>query len=206
MASFDWLVLTSGNAVRFFFSRLETLGLDSRYLGSCKVCAVGPKTAEAIRAYGIRPDLIPSSYKAEGVVSALTKIGVTGKAVFYPRADRARDVIPDQLEKIGVRVVAPVAYRNVLPERLCPESIFALEKRSVDCITFTSSSTVHNLSQLLGADLLTDMLKGVTVASIGPVTSNACREIGLKVDIEPAEYTLIALTKAIGEHFANPAR
>jgi uroporphyrinogen III methyltransferase/synthase len=198
--------LTSGNAVRFFFDRLAALGLDSRTLGKCKVCAVGPKTAEAIRTYGIRPDLIPADYKAEGVVAELSKIGVTGKAVLYPRADRARDIIPEQLQKLGASVIAPVAYRNVLPDRLCPESILALEKRCIDCITFTSSSTVHNLSQLLGTDLLTDMLKGVTVASIGPITSKACRDIGLKVDIEPAEYTLNALTKAIGQHFSTPAR
>jgi len=206
MAGFDWLVLTSSNAVRFFFERLAALGLDARSLGRCRVCAVGPKTAEAINAYGIRPDLIPADYKAEGVVAEFARLGITGKTVLYPRADRARDVIPVQLKELGARVIAPVAYRNVLPDRLCPESIFALEKRCVDCITFTSSSTVHNLSQLLGTDLLADMLKGVIVASIGPITSKACREIGLKVDIEPAEYTLKALTEAIGQHFSAPAR
>jgi uroporphyrinogen III methyltransferase/synthase len=197
----SWLVLTSANAVRFFFQRLDALGLDARALKNCKVCAVGPKTAESARAFGIRPDLVPADYKAEGVVAAFSEIDVSGKKIVFPRADRAREVIPQELEKMGARVTAPVAYRNILPERLCPEALFALEKRSVDCITFTSSSTVHNLIQMLGADLLVDMLKGVVVASIGPITSKTCRDLGLKVDIEPKEYTLVNLAEAIEQHF-----
>jgi uroporphyrinogen III methyltransferase/synthase len=201
LSGFSWLVLTSGNAVRFFFQRLEARGLDARALGGCKVCAVGPKTAEVARTFGICSDLVPSDYKAEGVVAALSVIGISGNKILFPRADRAREVIPQELERLGARVTDPVSYRNILPERLCPEAIFALEKRSVDCITFTSSSTVHNLAQMLGADLLVDMLKGVAVASIGPITSKTCRELGLKVDIEPKEFTLLNLAEAVERHF-----
>ena len=203
LMDYDWLVLTSSNAVRFFFERLGALGLDTRSLGKCKVCAVGPKTADAIMTYGIRPDLVPSDYRAEGIVAEFSHLGISGKNVLFPHVDRARDLIPQKLKEMGAHVSSPVAYRNVLPERLCPEAIFALEKRCVDCITFTSSSTVLNLSKVLDADLLADMLKGVAVASIGPATSRSCREIGLKVDIEPAEYTLSALTEAIEKHFAT---
>jgi uroporphyrinogen III methyltransferase/synthase len=206
ISRFDWIVFTSVNTVRFFFDRLSYLNLDSRALANSKICAVGPKTAQFIRLYGIQPDLIPTEYKAEGVVKELIKIGISGKTILYPHADQARDVIPVQLRVNGADVTAPVTYQNVLPDRICPESILALEKRCVDCITFTSSSTVHNLSNLLGNDLLTDMLKGVTVASIGPVTSKTCREIGLKVDIEPHEYTLKALTESIASHFSNLPR
>ena len=203
LADFDWLILTSVNAVRYFFQRLGHLGYDARALGRCKVCAVGPKTAEAIADHGVRPDLIPKDYKAEGVVSELSKLDIKGRKILFPRADRAREIIPRDLEQIGAYVTSPVIYRNVLPERLCPETLLALEKRSIDCITFTSSSTVLNMAELLGADLLVDMLKGVTVASIGPVTSKTCRELGLKVDIEPQEFTLSALSTAIQEHFST---
>jgi uroporphyrinogen III methyltransferase/synthase len=206
LSSIDWVVFTSANAVRFFFERLATLGFDSRSFDSCKVCAVGPKTAEAVKLYGIRPDLIPTEYKAEGIIAEFSKLNITGKSILFPRADLAREVIPTQLQQMGANVLTPVAYRNVLPDRLCPEALFALEKRCIDCITFTSSSTVLNMSRLLGADLLADMLKGVVVASIGPVTSKTCRDLGLKVDIEPQEYTLAALTDAIGKHFSIPAR
>jgi uroporphyrinogen III methyltransferase/synthase len=201
LVSFNWLVLTSVNAVRFFFQRLKILGLDTRAIGSCKVCAVGPKTADAIAEHGIRPDLIPSDYKAEAIVAEFAKLEISGQRILFPRADRARDIIPRELEQMGVHVTAPVIYRNVLPERLCPETLLALEKRCVDCITFTSSSTALNMAELLGADLLANMLKGVVVASIGPVTSKTCRDLGLKVDIQPDTFTLSALSDAIQLYF-----
>lgn len=203
LAGYDWLVLTSGNGVRMFFQRLETLGLDARALAACKVCAVGPKTAEALCSFGIRADLVPSDYKAEGVVSEFGKLQIAGKCILFPRADRAREIIPHELERMGARVDSPVAYRNILPDRLPPEALFALESRSLDCVTFTSSSTVQNLAEMLGGDRLVDMLKGVTVASIGPVTSRTCREVGLKVDIEPARSTLAELVAAIEQHFSH---
>jgi len=206
LSDFNWLVLTSVNAVRFFFQRLNSLGLDARALGPCKVCAVGPKTAEAIAEYGIRPDLIPPDYRAEAIVSEFAKRDINGQKIFFPRADRAREIIPQELEKMGARVTAPVIYRNILPDRLCPETILALEKRCVDCITFTSSSTALNMAELLGADLLVNMLKGVAVASIGPVTSKTCRDLGLKVDIQPDEFTLSALSGAIQQYFSNTSR
>lgn len=197
ISGYDWVILTSGNAVRSLFQRLDVLGLDARALGSCRICALGPKTAETIKNFGIRADLVASDYKAEGVVAEFAKMDITGKKILYPRADRAREAIPRELGNMGALVDSPVAYRTVLPDRLPPEAIFALEKRSVDCVTFTSSSTVQNLAQMLGEDRMLDMLKGVVVASIGPITSRSCRELGLKVDIEPSEYTLAALTDAV---------
>lgn len=202
LASYDWLILTSGNAVRFFFQRLEALGLDARALAGCKVCAVGPKTADIFKVFGVRPDLVPSDYKAEGIVDEFSRLDLKGAKILFPKADKAREIIPCELKRMGAHVDGPVAYRNILPDRLPPEALFALEKRSADCITFTSSSTVQNLAAMLGEELLLDMLKGVTVASIGPITSKSCRELGLKVDIEPEAYTLDALTAAIEAHFS----
>ena len=202
LSGYDWLVLTSGNAVRFFFQRLEALGMDARALGSCKICAVGPKTSDEIRSYGIRPDLVPTDYKAEGVVDEFSRLDMHNSRVLFPRADKARDVIPSELKRMGAHVDSPVAYRNVFPERLPPETLFALEKRSVDCITFTSSSTVLNLAAMLGEERMLDMLKGVTVASIGPITSKSCRDLGLKVEVEPEVYTLDSMVEAIETHFS----
>lgn len=197
ISGYDWIVLTSANAVRCFFRRLDALGLDARSLAGCRVCVVGPKTAAKIRNFGINADLVSSDYKAEGVVAEFAKLDIRGKKILYPCADRARDLLPRELGNMGAQVEAPIAYRTVLPDRLPPEAVFALEKRSVDCITFTSSSTVQNLASMLGEDRMLDMLKGVAIASIGPITTRSCRALGLKVDIEPAEYTLDALTDAI---------
>jgi uroporphyrinogen III methyltransferase / synthase len=201
LSGYDWVVLTSGNAVRYFFQRMDALGLDARALAECKICAVGPKTADEIRSFGIKPDLVPVDYKAEGVIEEFSRLDMQGSRILFPRADKARDVIPRELKRMGAHVDSPVAYRNIFPERLPPETLFALEKRSVDCITFTSSSTVQNLAAMLGEELMLDMLKGVAVASIGPITSKSCRDLGLKVDIEPELYTLDALADALEAHF-----
>jgi uroporphyrinogen III methyltransferase/synthase len=202
LSGYDWIVLTSGNAVRFFFQRMEMLGFDARALGGCRICAVGPKTAAEIRLFGIKPDLVPGDYKAEGVIDEFSRLDMHNSRVLFPRADKSRDVIPLELKRMGAHVDSPVAYRNIFPERLPPETLFALEKRSVDCITFTSSSTVLNLAAMLGEELMLDMLKGVAVASIGQITSKSCRDLGLKVDIEPESYTLDALTEALETYFS----
>ena len=202
LSGYDWLVLTSANAVRYLFQRLDALGLDTRALSGCKVCAVGPRTADAIRLHGIKADLVPDDYKAEGVVDVFSRLDMHDCRVLFPRADKARDIIPHELKRMGAHVDSPVAYRNVFPDRLPPETLFALEKRTVDCITFTSSSTVQNLAAMLGEELMLDMLKGVVVASIGPITSKSCRDLGLKVDIEPQSYTMDAMIEALETHFA----
>ena len=202
LSGFDWLVLSSANAVEFFFGRLAALGLDARALGRCRVCAVGPKTAAAIRAHGIRPDLVPADYKAEGVVAAFADRQIAGSQVLFPRADKAREVIPQGLTALGAEVVAPVAYCNILPDALPPEALAALEAGEIDCVTFTASSTVENLALILGAERFTRLFAAVTVAAIGPITAQTCRRLGLEVAIEPAEYTLAALTSAIVRHFS----
>jgi uroporphyrinogen III methyltransferase/synthase len=194
---YHWLVLSSANAVNYFFQRLATSGLDSRALANCKVCTVGHKTAEVLAGYGIKADLIPADYKAEGIVAEFAKLDINGLKVLYPRADHVREVIPLELARMGAWVDSPVSYCNVTPAKLPPEAVLALETRSVDCITFTSSSTVRNLATMLGEDRMLDMLKGVAVASIGPITTKTCRALGLKVDIQPEEYTLAAMTDAI---------
>lgn len=201
LPGYDWLVLTSVNAVRYFFQRLDALGLDARALAGCRICAVGPKTAAEVCSFGVKPELVPADYKAEGIVDEFSRLDMQGSRVLFPRADKARDVIPSELKRMGAHVDSPVAYRNIFPERLLPETLFALEKRSVDCITFTSSSTVQNLAAMLGEEMMLDMLKGVVVASIGPITSKSCRDLGLKVDIEPQSYTMDALVEALEVHF-----
>lgn len=201
LKEFDWLILTSANAVKYFFERVEFLGKDARSLASCRIAVVGPQTALALQNFGLRPDLIPHDYKAEGVIAEFGKMDVSGKKVLFPKADLARDIIPQELERMGATCVSPVAYCNIQPEGLPEEAAQALEKRDLDCITFTSSSTVVNLAKIVGERNLPDLLKGVAVASIGPITSKTCRELGLHVDIEPEKYTLAALTEIIREYF-----
>lgn len=203
--SFHWIVFTSYNAVKYFFGRLGALGLDTRALGRCRICAVGPKTAAALEPFGVRADLVPSDYKAQGVVAAFANLDLTGKWVLFPRGDRAREVIPDELTRMGAQVMAPVAYANHTPDGIPDQALLALEEGRVDCVTFTSSSTVQNLARILGENRFLHLMEGVRIASIGPVTSKSCRELGLEVHMEPVEYTLDALAGELISHFSGAA-
>lgn len=114
-------------------------------------------------------------------------------------------MIPTGLAAFGAHVEAPVAYRNAAPDALPAGTIEELEDRRIHCVTFTSSSTVQNLAAILGENRMLHLLEGVIIASIGPITSRSCRELGLQVHIEPQEYTLAALTAEMVRHFSAPA-
>lgn len=202
--SFHWIIFTSYNTVKYFFARLSEHNLDTRALGRCRVCAVGPKTAAALAHYGIRADLIPSDYKAEGVVELFSEMDMAGQWVLFPKGDRAREVITEELGRMGAQVIAPVAYANHTPDDIPAEALAALEDGRIDCATFTSSSTVQNLAAILGENRFLHLMQGVKVASIGPITSKTCRDLGLEVLMEPAEYTLDALAAEMIEYFRLP--
>ncbi|MFZ3209479.1 MAG: uroporphyrinogen-III synthase, partial [Geobacteraceae bacterium] len=159
-------------------------------------------TAAALAAHGIRADMTPKDYKAEGVVAAFQDMEITGQRILFPRADRAREVIPAGLGALGADVVAPVAYCNVVPDSLPLKVIKALEEGRIHCVTFTSSSTASNLADLLGENRLLRLLEGVAVAAIGPVTARTCLELGLTVAIESKEHTLPALINEIVRYFS----
>lgn len=203
LATFDWAIFTSANGVNFFFDRLGAKGLDSRAFAGCRVCAVGPRTAALLQAKGIRADMIPADYKAEGVVTEFSKMEMNGRRVLLPRPDKGRDIIPQALAAMGAEVAAPLAYCNVTPESLPPKVLKALEEKLVDCITFTSSSTVDNFAAMLGENRMLRLLEGVKVAAIGPITARSCRELGLAVDIEPEKYTLDEMTEELVKFFTT---
>lgn len=200
LAATDLLILTSVNAVQWFFRRLTERGLDGRALQGVELVAVGPKTAAAFAEFGLKPDLVPNAYHAEGVIACLKQRGVDGKRVLYPRADLAREIIPEQLSALGAVVIAPVAYRNICP----PESAELLNRylsAGIDAITLTSSSTLTNLLSLAGSD--TAVLADIPLFSIGPQTSSTIRQAGLKVAAEAEPSTLEGLATAMVEYFTD---
>jgi uroporphyrinogen III methyltransferase/synthase len=203
LGEFDWIVFSSANAVNAFFDRLHLKGKDSRAIAGCKVACVGPKTAEMVAVHGIKADMIPADYKGEGLVAAFSEEKITGKRVLFPKGDRARDVIPGGLQKQGNTVAAPVAYRNLPVDEVPSHVMTALEEGEIDCVTFTASSTVTNLADLLGENRFLKLMEGIAVAAIGPITSRTCREFGLEVKIEPAEYTLAAMVEEIVQYFGK---
>jgi uroporphyrinogen III methyltransferase/synthase len=207
--AYDWLVFTSANAVDFFFTRLLQRG-DIRDLKGVRLCAVGPSTAQRISRYGLRADLVPDESRAEGVFEALKAAGpLKGTRLLLPRADIAREVLPDQLRDAGADVSEVIAYRTIVAggERDADHDIYRmLLDRQIDAVTFTSASTVRNFARMLGEEQAADLLNTTVVAAIGPVTAEAAQQLGIQVTVVPKKYTIPDLVDALVEHFsATPA-
>lgn len=192
---YAWLVLTSTNGVAALFDRgLAPAGLDARALAGVHVAAIGPGTAAALAARGIRTDLVPERFVAEALVEAFPAPVGEGARVLVARAEQARDVIPEGLGAQGYAVDVLVVYRTVLGEP-DPRALERVRRGEVDAITFTSSSTVTGLCDALGGVPAPQPL----VVSIGPVTSAAAVERGLSVGVEAAEHTVDGVVAALLE-------
>jgi uroporphyrinogen III methyltransferase/synthase len=201
LPSTDVLVLTSVNAAHYFFDRLFALGLDSRSLHGVSIAAVGPKTAAALQQYGLRADLLPDQQCAEGVLELLLARGVSGKRILYPRSQLVRDLLLTKLSAAGAEVCAPEAYHT----RMAAGAATLLREQlrlGVDAVTFASSSAVEHCLQMLGEDA-SHLLSGVTIASLGPLTSATLRSHGLQVAVEAAVPTVEALIEALQGYFAH---
>jgi uroporphyrinogen III methyltransferase/synthase len=183
--AYNWLIFTSANGVRFFLERLDASAHDLRKLRA-QICAIGPATRRAIEALHLKVELMPDEYVAESLVRAFSSIDLRGKRVLLPRAAVARDVIPVELQKLGAKVDVVEAYRNVAPTHKGPVP-------KADWITFTSSSTVQNYVEIAGRE----SLEGMKVASIGPITSETARKLGIPVDCEANPYTIDGLIAGI---------
>jgi len=202
-ASYDWLVFTSVNGVRFFMERLFGAGLDVRELKGVRLAAIGPKTAEALQSYGLRVDVVPNEYRAESVLESLAGHGIEGRRFLIPRAMVARDILPDTLRGKKAEVDVVPAYQTVLPAGRSSEILGRFQRGEIHCVTFTSSSTVSNFFSLFDGSEIRSALKGVAIACIGPVTAETARKYGLTTDIMPSDYTIPALAGAICTYFAR---
>ena len=206
--TFDWLVFSSANAVDSFMERLLATG-DVRQLNGVRICTSGDSTAARLARYGIRADLTPSEFRAESLVDALKSSGeLQGKRFLFPRADIARDVLGDELRAAGAEVVDVIAYRTMLgdAERNGDHDVYRmLLDRRIDAVTFTSASTVRNFVQILGPEQAADLLRTTVVASIGPVTAEAAKQLDIATTLMPERYTIPDLVDALVEHFSRAA-
>jgi uroporphyrinogen-III synthase len=199
ITEYDWLILTSVNGVEALFERLRKLKMEVGWLAHLRIAAIGPATKAAIAKRGLDVSVVPREYIAESVVTALKK-KVKGRRVLLVRAKVARDVIPNELRHAGAAVDVVEAYETVLPKSSRTELLSALKdkKKRPDVITFTSSSTVRNFVELIGPKAAySGLLDGVRLASIGPVTSETLKQLGLQADIKAREYTIPGLVEAI---------
>jgi uroporphyrinogen III methyltransferase / synthase len=195
---YGWLVFTSANGVTAFFDRgIGPLGLDARAIAGVRIAAIGPRTSGALADRGLRPDLVPERFVAESLLDAFPPPVADGERVLLARAERARDVLPAGLSERGYEVDVLAVYRTVSAQT-DPDTVDRVRRGGVDALTFTSSSTVTNFCDLLGAIPDPQPL----VASIGPVTSKTAKERGLRVDVEAAEHTIDGLVDAVLERLS----
>jgi uroporphyrinogen III methyltransferase / synthase len=184
------ICLTSPNGAHFLFEALAAAGKDARALAAATVAAIGPGTARALAEHGIAADVVPERFVAEALVEALAGVEVANRRVLVARAAEARDVLPEALRERGAEVDVVALYETVREE---PAAEAVEAAQSAEYVTFTSSSTVHNLTEALGERFP----RGARVVSIGPVTSEAARAAGLEVDVEAERHDVDGLLAAL---------
>ncbi len=196
---YDWIVFTSPNGVEAFFKMFFKLFDDAREIGGAKIAAIGPATAQRVRDFHLHVDLQPEAFVAEAIVREFQKQGgVENLRILLAKAEKARDVLPKELSKLGAIVDEAFGYRTVPETRDVTGARRRLLDEGADLITFTSSSTVENFLALGLA-----WPKGMQVASIGPITSKTARDNGLKVEIEARRHDIDGLVDAIRKYFGS---
>ena len=191
---YHWLMFTSANGVKHFFARLLQAGKDARALGYAKIAAIGSATAAELKKYGLVADVIPGEYRAEGIIEAMKGKLPPHAKILLPRAEEAREILPEKLREMGAEVEVVPAYRTVCAVADSEALVSELLAGSFDMVTFTSSSTVKNLVKIIGS---ADSLRDVKTACIGPVTADTAKSLGIEPDIIAKEYTIDGLVEAI---------
>ncbi len=195
--SYDWVLFTSANGVDRFFAALRESGLDARAFRAARIAVIGPRTADALDRFGLRADLIAKEYVGEALARELLQSGVP-RRVLLARALVARDVLPNLLREQGTQVdVVPAYETKPAPAARVLE---AFTNGAIDSVLLTSSSTVSALAAALGAGAA-EALRNVCVASIGPITSETARQLGIRVDVSATTYTVAGLLDALETHF-----
>jgi uroporphyrinogen III methyltransferase / synthase len=200
--TYDWVIFTSVNGVERFFQRFFEVQDDIRKMAGPRIGAIGPVTAAEIRKRGLKVNLLAKEFIAEGVLELLSQEEVKGKRFLIPRAEKAREILPEGLLKMGGIVDVVAVYKTGFPEKAdIAEIKLMLNEKKLSAVTFTSSSTVTHFVEMMDDDNLAALLDGVTIASIGPVTSATVKECGIPVHVEATTYTIDGLLKALAGYF-----
>ena len=204
--NYDWIVLTSENGVHHFVAALLASGRDLRDLHRARLAAIGPATARALAACGLRADLVPEEFVAESLVEAFRESGtLAGQRVLLARAAGAREILPRELRVLGAQVDEVHTYVSRIPAEAPEQARLAIADGPLDAVTFTSSSTVKHTLEVLdatGVGGARAWLEQARVICIGPVTATTARERGLRVDAVAETYTIDGLVTALGNLLA----
>ena len=203
LSTYDWLIFTSVNGVNFFFNRLFVNNKDVRALSNVHTAVIGPATAKRLFDFGLQSDIVPESYRAESIIKAFAGKDINGKKMLLPRAKEARPILPLELTRMGAVVDEVTAYCTRAVQDNADLMLTRLKEKTIDLITFTSSSTVKNFHALLPPEDLESLMQGVTVASIGPITGDTARDLGFDVHIIAESFTIPGLCQAIRQHYST---
>jgi uroporphyrinogen III methyltransferase/synthase len=198
LAGYDWLIFTSANGVAALIHRLRHLGRDLRALGSVRLAAIGPATAEALRNYYLEPDLVPKVFTSEALAASLRERAF-GQRLLLARADRGREVLLEELAGY-CRVEQVIVYSQRDRHAFDPEVLARLQQGRIDFVTLTSSNVARAFVAALDGQVLARIRAGlVRLVTISPITTAAVREMGLPVGAEAKEATTAGVTKALVE-------
>jgi uroporphyrinogen III methyltransferase/synthase len=204
IGTYDWIVFTSVNGVNRFMTRIYTNGLDARCLAGRRLCCIGPRTAQELEKFGVRADVVPAEYQAEGVLAELNRQDLGKTRILIPRAEVARELLPKELRAAGAHVDVVAVYRTLTAEQDTGGWRQELMNQRIHVVTFTSPSTVHNFVTMVGGiEAVRPFLQSVTIACIGPITAKAVEEYALRVSIMPSENTIPALVNAIARYYGS---
>ncbi|MCI3923600.1 uroporphyrinogen-III C-methyltransferase [Paenibacillus sp. TRM 82003] len=204
--TYDWLLFTSANGVRYFFDACRKHRVDIRRFAGAKIGAVGPKTAEALLARGIVAEAVPSVYQGDELARRLLPDMKAGERVLLPRARVARSDLPESLRTHGLTVDEVPVYETTLSDEGAEEAIGMLREGRIHAVTFTSSSTVTNLLEMLrksGWERPVEALAGVPSFCIGPLTSETARKAGIDVEAVAKEATVEHLIQSLAAYRLN---
>jgi uroporphyrinogen III methyltransferase/synthase len=201
---FDWLLLTSQNAVRFFLARCRELGIDLPALAGAppNVAAVGPATADAARKEGLVVKFVASRNTGEGLAQELRDL-VLGKKVLLPRSDRAGTGLPAAMSRAGAQVTDVIAYRTLALLVPAAEELKQIRQGGADVATFASPSAFHSFVDQIGAEELRRLSGRMVFAAIGPVTARAIEQAGFVAAIVAEDFTPAGLVTSIISWFAR---
>jgi uroporphyrinogen III methyltransferase/synthase len=203
---FDWIIFTSGQAVRAFVARCKDLGASLNPAGSkLRIAAVGPVSAEAVRQTGLPVEHVARTHSGVGLANELGG-RLRCSSVLLPRSDRANPDLPAALKTHGAQVTEVVAYRTLQPGEVDRQKLSRVSTGEADAVLFFSPSAVQNFAELVGAEHFLGLQNGLAITAVGPVTAEALRKSKVERMVVAADTTSAAVVQALENHFANEVK
>jgi uroporphyrinogen III methyltransferase/synthase len=204
MRSYDWIILTSQNAVRALQERSQFLKLRlADAMAGVPVAAVGPATAEAAAKAGLKVVYVATKHQGVSLAEELAE-KIRGKRVLLPRSDRANPELVEKLERLGAQVKEIVAYKTIRPDQQDLSKAEELLREGADAVLFFSPSAVHHLQQLLGSEKFREFSRQSVFGAIGPVTEEALRKAKVERVLLAQDTTVAAVIVALTDYFSQP--